>query len=377
MPRIALNGRLLVPDRMEGIGKFSLRCYRELVQRRPNDSFLLIVDRPKHERFNLGPNVKVIRHPIPGRRPWLLNMWFGWPMTLMLKLWRADALVSLEGPVATKMPEDFRQFSVIHDLNFEHQPQWLPPSWAAYYRSEFPRYARLASLLGTVSEFSKVDLVKSYRLQPERIVVIPNAADPVFAPLEGERKTEGRKLFSDGRPYLVFVGSMHERKNLQGLLMAFEHYVSEGGQWDLVLVGAAMWKNLMPAKELSEALVNRVHAPGRLNHSALAMAVASAEGMVFVPWFEGFGIPIVEAMASGLPVIASNVTSLPEVSGGAAYALVNPNEPMEIGQALLQLEQDDEGRRQSIARGLERAKDFSWANSGELLNRAVDQMLSH
>ena len=109
MARIALNGRLLVPGKMEGIGRFTLRCLEGLVALRPNDTFLLLVDRPDDKVFHLGPNVEVHRIRIPARRPWLIRWWFGRPMSRVLKAWKAEAFVSLEGPIATKMPSEFPQ----------------------------------------------------------------------------------------------------------------------------------------------------------------------------------------------------------------------------------------------------------------------------
>ena len=182
MARIALNGRLLVPGKLEGIGRFTLTTFRGLVSRRPNDQFLLVVDRPYDEMFELGPNVEVQRIRIPARRPWLIRWWFAGPLRRVLKAWKADAFVSTEGPLATSMPAHFPQMTVIHDLNFEHRPGDLPQKWASFYKKMFPRYASLAKVLGTVSEFSKMDLASSYNLEASDIWVFPNAADEAFAP---------------------------------------------------------------------------------------------------------------------------------------------------------------------------------------------------
>jgi len=112
---------------------FTLHCLRELVARRPNDAFLLVVDRPDDAMYRLGPNVEVRRIWVPGRRPWLLWWWFNVSLPRMLRQWQADAWVSLEGPLAGNMRPSFPQLAVIHDLNFEHHPEWLPKTWANYY----------------------------------------------------------------------------------------------------------------------------------------------------------------------------------------------------------------------------------------------------
>ena len=373
MARIALNGRLLVPGKLEGIGRFTLNTLKQLVALRPEDDFLLVVDRPADEMFALGPNVEVVRIRIPARRPWLIRWWFGRPLKRVLRRWKADAFVSLEGPLAMAMPPDFPQLSVIHDLNFEHRPEGLPVRWRKFYQSQFPRYARRANILGTVSDYSRRDLADTYGLKEAEIEVFSNAADEVFHPIDDAKKEKMQIQLASGRPYFLYVGSLHPRKNLEGLLAAFETYVKKGGSWDLAVVGVAMWAEGMPA--LSQTVQGRVHVVGRLDNELLALAMGASRGLVFVPWFEGFGIPIVEAMACGVPVIASNVTSLPEVCGEAAFALVDPSQPVDIAQEMLRLENDPDAAQVAKTMGLARANDFSWRLTGEKMSHALNRLM--
>ena len=373
MARIALNGRLLVPGKLEGIGVFTWKCLEELVRLRPQDEFLLVVDQPHDEMFELGPNVEVVRMPVPGRRPWLLKLWFGWPLRVLLRRWGADAFVSLEGPLALGMPAQFPQLTAIHDLNFQHHPEWLPSRWARYYQTQFPRFAAKAHRLVTVSAASARDLADTYGLLQEDISVVPNAADRTFVPLSDLAAAEVRKQHTGGERFFVFVGSLHPRKNIHGLLEAFGTYKDRGGLHHLVIVGAAMWGAL--PLDVAPSVRKRIHSLGRLPHDELPKVVGAAEALVFVPWFEGFGIPVLEAMACGVPVIASNVTSLPEVCGNAALVLVSPGDAEEIAEAMWTAEHDSEARDKARQGGLARAKDFSWAASGQALNRLVDDML--
>ena len=372
MARIALNGRLLVPGKLEGIGRFTLTTFRGLVSCRPNDQFLLVVDRPYDELFDLGPNVEVRRIRIPARRPWLIRWWFAGPLRRVLQAWKADAFVSTEGPLATRMPAHFPQMTVIHDLNFEHRPGDLPQKWASFYQKMFPRYARIAKVLGTVSEFSKMDLASTYSLEASDIWVFPNAADKAFAPASDTTRFKLQAELAGGHPYFIYVGSFHPRKNVEGVLKAFEYYVEQGGQWRLVMVGEAMW----PEGAISSEGFDRVHLTGRLNDTKLVEAVSSASGMVFVPWFEGFGVPVVEAMSCGVPVIASNVTSLPEVCGGAAFALPDPADTTAIAQAMLRLEQDEAAAAEASKKGLARAGTYSWTQTVEAFDTAVNALLT-
>ena len=374
MARIALNGRLLVPGKLEGIGRFTLNTLTQLVALRPDDAFLLVVDRPDDEMFRLGPNVEVVRIRIPARRPWLMRWWFGKPLSRVLRKWNADAFVSLEGPLATDMPADFPQLTVIHDLNFEHRPEGLPKRWRDYYQTEFPRFAKRAQVLGTVSEYSRRDLAETYGLDEGAIEVFSNAADEAFQPASPEMRDAARLALAEGRPYFIFVGSLHPRKNVEGLMAAFETYRKCGGTYDLVVVGVAMWSDTLPT--LAEDVRTHVHFAGRLNNADLVCAVAGAEGLVFVPWFEGFGIPVVEAMACGVPVISSNVTSLPEVCGDAAFALVDPAASGGIAQEMHRLELDSEAAQEARERGLVRAQHYSWAATGARLDETLKTLFS-
>ena len=373
MARIALNGRLLVPGKLEGIGRFTLETLKRLVALRPEDEFLLVVDRPFDELFLLGPNVEVVRILIPARRPWLMKWWFGNPLARCLKRWNADAFLSLEGPLASTMPPEFPQLSVIHDLNFEHRPKDLPVNWKNFYRRFFPEYATRAQILGTVSEYSRSDLSNTYGVDANEIRVFPNATDDAFVPMSAKARQLTRDKLTQGAPYFIYVGSFHARKNIDGLLNAFKKYVAAGGCWDLVMVGESMWASSMP--ELPESVRSRVHLTGRLENDELVEAIGSAGAMVFVPWFEGFGIPIIEAMACGVPVIASNVTSLPEVCGNAEFALVDASNSDDITGAMLDVERDPNKAQEASSRGMIRAKEFSWDKTAEAMSAAVDQLL--
>ena len=119
-----------------------------------------------------------------------------------------------------------------------------------------------------------------------------------------------------------------------------------------------------------------VHYAGRLGRKELAQVMRGAEGLVFVPWFEGFGVPIVEAFASGVPVIASNTTAMPEVCGGAAAALVDPANANEIAEAMKQLESDGALRNRCVKAGLKRAKEFSWDASARRLMGSIEAVFT-
>lgn len=364
MARIALNARLLIPDRLEGIGWFTDACYRRIISRHPEHEFLLLFDRTPSPEFDYGSNAECRRIYPPARRPFLYDAWFDYGVARALRQWEADAFVSTDGMLSrrTRVP----QLAVMHDLNFMHHPEWMPAREARYYTTRFPEFAALASRLVTVSEYSKADLVQQFGVDEDRIDVVYNAPAGEYVP--SERGEDHSELLSDGQPYFLFVGSLHPRKNLAGLLRAFALYRAEGGTNHLLIVGERMWDDALGQQP-------GVHYAGRLPRARLAEVMRHAEGLVFVPWFEGFGVPMVEAFASGVPVIASNVTAMPEVCGGAAAALVDPADADAIARAMLRLDADEAMRSEAVEKGLKRAQDFSWDESAERLWAAICKML--
>ena len=367
MARIALNARLLISGRLEGIGWFTNECYRRMIAAHPEHEFQLLFDRSVAEEFCYGINASEVRLMPPARRPFLYDAWFDFAVTRQLNRWEADVFVSTDGMLSrrTKVP----QIAVFHDLNFMHHPEWMPAREAKYYCNRFPQFAQRASRILTVSDYSRQDIATQFSIPMEKIEVISNAPADDYRPLNSSEHVEAqRDAHAHGNPYFVFVGSLHPRKNISGLLAAYTIYRAMGGQYDLVIVGESMWSDEMRNQE-------GVHFCGRMERKKLALTVAASEGLVFIPWFEGFGVPIVEAFASGVPVIASNRTSMPEVCGGAAAALVEPDDHETIAAVMKKLESDSAFRNDAIERGLHRAKDYSWDDSADRMWECIEQVL--
>ena len=244
MARIALNARLLIPGKLEGTGRFTHQCYKRIILSRPNDQFLLIFDRKPPEEFNFGLNSSSVYLFPPARRPWLFDLWFDYAITWKLKQWRADAFVSTDGYISRR--SSIRQLNVIHDINFEHHPEWLPPRFAKTFQiTSFPEYARKSSKLCTVSEFSRGDISRTYnrmkRIQyqssPTHLMLLLNHLGPE------QRDSFKKEICFGDITTMYFVGSIHPRKNIHGMLKAHKVYRRLGGNSDLVIVGAEMWKH--------------------------------------------------------------------------------------------------------------------------------------
>ncbi|MDA8771823.1 glycosyltransferase family 4 protein [Flavobacteriales bacterium] len=367
MARIALNARLLIPGRLEGIGWFTHECYQRLISAHPEHEFQLFFDRAPSTEFCYGKNASEVRLLPPARRPFLYDAWFDYAVTGQLKRWKADVFLSTDGMLSrrTQVP----QIPVFHDLNFMHHPEWMPAREARYYRSRFPEFAKIAAKILTVSDHSRQDIATQFQVPIDQIQVVHNAPSHEYRVLDSEAiRQDQRNEFTGGQPFFLFVGSLHPRKNISGLLDSYRAYRLLGGQAELLIVGASMWTDEMQSER-------GVHFCGRLDRAKLAQVVGASQGLVFIPWFEGFGVPIVEAFACGVPVIASDRTSMPEVCGGAAAALVEPDDAKGIASWMRKLDVDDDFRSESIRRGLKRAQDFSWERSAERMWQSVSHVL--
>lgn len=370
--RIAINTRFLLSHKMEGFGWYTFETTKRLVENHPEHTFILFFDRPFEERFVFGPNViPVVLNP-PARHPILFVIWFEWAVFRALKKFKADVFFSPDGYLSlrSKIP----QIPVIHDLNFEHYPADIPWTARKYLRFFFPKFAKKAAKIVTVSHYSKKDIVEQYNIDPEKINVGWNGVSTIFKPIDAVEKLEIETQLAQGNPYFSFVGALHPRKNLRRLLQAFELYVQQGGEKDLVIVGENLWKsNNNYTNKISEQTKSKIHFTGHLKIEKLAKTVGASSGFVFVPYFEGFGIPLVEAMRCGIPIISGNLTSLPEVVEDAAI-LVNPFNVLAIANAMLQIDSNPALCAELSKIALERSKIFDWDKTTSVIWNTIQEV---
>jgi glycosyltransferase involved in cell wall biosynthesis len=357
--RIAVNTRLLLKDKLDGIGWFTYETLRRICHLHPEHEFIFLFDRPWHNDFILEKNVKPVLIGPPSRHPVLWFLWFEFSVPRALKKYKAELFVSPDGylSLCTQCPS----IAIIHDINFFHRPKDLPVLSRWYYNFFFPRFAKKALRIGTVSEFSRQDLVASYHISPEKVDVMHNGANEIYKPADTQSQKDCRQSITGGKPYFIFIGTLHPRKNLANLLLAFDSFrKSSGKDFKLVIVGARFFLT-SELDRVYKALKYRedIIFCGRLGPQELTITLASAEALTFIPHYEGFGIPMIEAMNCDVPVIASNVTSLPEVAGDAAL-YVNPSDVEGIALAMKRIVFEPGLRDNLIAKGRIRRKRYSW-----------------
>ncbi len=301
------------------------------------------------------------------------------PLALALELRRrpVDVLhVQYTAPPFCPVPV----VTTIHDLAFEHLPETFTRRGKAQLRLTVRRTARQAAQILTVSEFSRQDIIKTYRLPPERITVTHNGCEAQFTPQptsEGEAEKIKHK-FGIARDYLLAVGSVQPRKNLLRLLRAYVLLREQqpSFQLQLVIVGRQLWLYKEVLREIKQQnFATDVIVTGYASDEDLPALYRSAVALVYPSLFEGFGLPPLEAMACGTPVITSNCSSLPEVVGKAAL-LVNPYEAADITQTIWKLAQDVPLRAQLREAGIEQARQFTWRAAAEK-TLAVYQAIAH
>lgn len=363
---------MLLKDRLEGIGWVAYECLRRIVKAHPEVEFYFIFDREYDEKFIFADNVKPVVLFPPARHPFLYIAYFEFAVARFLRKLKPDLYLSTDAYLSLRSKT--KQLAVFHDINFEHFPQDFPKIHLWHYKKYFPRYARKATRILTVSEFSKKDICECYGINPEKIDVAYNGANEIFTPVTEEVKEETRSKYSEGKPYFMFVGSLHPRKNLARLFTAFDIFKKRNdNDIKLLIVGSKKWWT-EPIKKAYDAMThkNDVIFAGRLSAEELHFVTAAALASVYVSYFEGFGIPIVEAFKCDTPVITSNVTSMPEVAGNAAL-LVDPFSEESIADAMGRM-LDEDVRKNLIEKGRVRRNDFSWDKAAEEWWKCIEKL---
>lgn len=355
--RIVIDARLLY-YRQAGIGSYTLRLLEALTREAPQDRFLVLHDRRGSRPPIQAPNLT----PVPAFTPSHHRLE---SLTLPVELLPLRPEVLHSPDFVLPVRRSYAGVVTVHDLAFLRFPQWVTAEAGRYY-GRVRQAVHSAEKVIAVSECTRRDVLELLEVPPDRVAVIHEAAGAPFAPLAPPpaqpRAFKGRNLAV--QRFALFVGTVEPRKNLPTLLLALRRMLDRFPDLEphprLIVAGAQGW--------LSESLFGQVHDlrlsqevafVGSVSQEELVWLYNAARFLVFPSLYEGFGLPPLEAMSCGTPVIASNAGAVPEVVG-AAGLLVDPQDVDGWAETMARLWSDEALREDLRARGRERAAQFSW-----------------
>ncbi len=359
---IGIDASRAVTARRTGTETYSLHLIRALLALGEKHRFRLYFNRPPPVGlFPDGAELRVIPFP----RLWT-HLRLSWEMAV-----RPPDLLFVPAHVLP-LVHPRRSVVTVHDLGYHYYPQAHTLFQNLYLRWSTRYNARAAARILADSEATRQDLIRYYNTPPDKIVVVYPGRDESLAPVSDPAILAAvRARYGLPGPYLLYVGTLHPRKNLGFLIAAFASNLyspssdlrSLFADLSLVLAGQKGWMyDDIFAQVRRLGLEQRVLFPGYVPDADLPALLSGALAFVFPSLHEGFGFPVLEAMACGTPVICSAASSLPEVAGDAAL-LVNPREVEDLTEALAQIVADEGLRRDLVARGFRQVQKFSWRHS--------------
>jgi glycosyltransferase involved in cell wall biosynthesis len=311
------------------------------------------------------PWVRVRRLPLSPR--WTTLLWLRYRLPLPVEV--------VTGPVEVLLAPDFvappaaraRTVVTVHDLSYLTVPQYADPGLRRYLTAAVPRSLRRAAHVVAVSEATRRDIIAHLGLPPARVTTVYNGVDPRFRPLDPTARAAARARLGLPERFILTVGTIEPRKNHLGLLRAFARLAADQPDLALLIGGRRGWLDAPIFAEAARlGLGERVRFLGPVPDADLPALLGTAGVFAFPSWYEGFGLPPLEAMACGAPVVASNASSLPEVVGEAGL-LVDPGDVPALADALARALTDAALRAELTRRGPAQAARFTWAATARRL----------
>ncbi|MFN8295714.1 MAG: glycosyltransferase family 1 protein [Chitinophagales bacterium] len=371
--KIAVNTRFLLTDKLEGIGIYTQEIFKRVVTLMPEHEFYFLFDRPFSDEFIFAKNITPVVISPPARHPFLWYWWFEKSVPKFLKENNIDVFISPDGYAS--LTTDIPQIITIHDLGFEHFPKHVPFLVRKYYQYFTPKFCKKATKILAVSEFTKQDIVAHYGIDEKKIEITYNGFE-----IDLNTINESDNTLNEFKrpPYFIFVGAVHPRKNVLGLLKAFELFkTNSSANHMLLIIGRKAWMNDELEQFLNQMkFKDSILWLSNVDRKEVLQLMQNAFALVYPSFFEGFGIPIIEAMSLGVPVITSNISSMPEVAGNAGI-LVNPVNITDIANAMHSLVENEALRTDLIAKGKIRAQDFDWNVSASKVVDVIKKSIKH
>lgn len=372
--KIAINARFLQAGNLEGMGWYTYELCKRWVRNYPTDEFILIYDRPQEAYLITGHNVTSVVIGPKARHFFSFWYWFDVQIPKVLRQYGAalffspDNFLSLRTAVPTVL--------TTHDIAHFHYPQQVAWMHRPYYQTFISRFLKKAQHIISVSEHGKLDLMTHYQVPQHKISVVPNGTRTIFQPLNTIEKAQVKAEFSQGEDYFFFLGAIHPRKNVLGLLRAYQQFREKSkASVKLIIAGKLAWQ-VAEIKQVHEASAYRddILFLGYVPEETAARLMAAALALTYLSFFEGFGLPVLEALCTDTPVITSNISSLPEVAGSAAL-LVDPHDTQAIAEAMLRIWQEPALREDLLQKGREQRQQFSWDEAAAAIYQVFKKLV--
>ncbi|MER3472472.1 MAG: glycosyltransferase family 1 protein [Armatimonadota bacterium] len=373
--RIGINVHLLSTTHT-GIQHYIRALVPELVQRAIPTHEVVLYGEPSQLLLPASERIRWVHTARPLRSGTQRVLW---EQTALGRLLRRDGVEVFFSP-AFILPVMWEGVGVvtIHDLNFEVSPHTIHPVRRAYLRAITRRSAHRARAVIAISRATAEDIIRLYQVPESKMVVIPYGLDTFFNPSHARHLEQmARQRYRLPEEFLLFVGTLEPRKNLPRLLEAYALAQRQSPLPPLVLVGAPGWQN---ARILAQAtrlgIEGQLRLAGYILREHLPGVYAAARALLYPSLYEGFGLPPLEAMGCGTPVLASSVSAMPEVIGEAGV-LVDPRNVQEMAEGIQRITQDEALRRQITQRGLQRVRRFRWDDAAQQTLQVLTRAGNH
>jgi glycosyltransferase involved in cell wall biosynthesis len=373
---IVINARFLLYNCMEGYGNYIEGVFTRVAAAMPQYHFHFILDRPNQQPPQLPANAQYVVLGPQARHPLLWHYWYNITLANYCKKVKAILCISPDGFCA--LTGNTPKITVIHDLAYIEHSEAIYKSHLWYYKNYTPKFIKKSKAIVTVSSFTKQTIIQHYKTPEQKINIIPNAANPLFKPATWEQQLIVKEQFSIDTAYFICVTSIHPRKNILNLLKAFSIFKKwTKSNMQLVLVGRMAWKNENFEKLMATyKYKNDVKLLGYLPTQSVASLVAAAYAMVYPSLYEGFGVPIIEAMQCAVPVITNNSSGMLEAGGDAAL-FADVTNPKEIATQMQLIYKDENLRSKKIEWGLQHCKQYNWDISANKMVTVIEDVLKN
>lgn len=372
--RIAVNTRFLLKGKLEGIGTYSLEILYRMVRDHPEDQFIFFFDRPFDSSFIFEKNITPVVLLPPARLPILWKWWFEYSVTRALKKYKAEVFFSPD--MFLSLRTDVPTLLVVHDLAFLHYPEYIPPRFRNFYKKYTKKYLNAAAHIMTISEYTKSDIIQAFGISSDKITMAYNDAGDQFKPISASSATSIKQKHTQGKDYFFYLGAIHPRKNLEGLVLAYNQFRENNEQEiALVIAGRKSWMTEeFDHLILTSPYVTDIVLLGHLGDESY-LFMGACKAFIYISKFEGFGIPILEAIRADRPVICSNSSSMPEVAGEAAI-LVDPFNIEEIATAMEKILSDHVLLEKLAKARKVQSEKFNWQKTSEKIYEQLRRISS-